>query len=420
MGSSPLQMSVYQQVTTELYGSLDSHGNYWWQTSGYLLAALLRDAGYPASSQQHILTFFGRTVVPHMGVTYNPHSPQWRSFMTDDHHPIELSWDWHAGQKPPTVRFSVEPVGVHAGTSLDAHNEQVNASFHRALIHALPETNMKWFRHFDRELTPQGPGGLMEEGENHPSKIFYAFDFNATTITSKAYFFPAFKARVTNRTNLLVVCDVIARAPQCAPSQLNALRVFEDFVTDQSTPQLEIDMLAIDMNPPAASRLKIYFRNRATSFASVRQMMTLGQRVTHPRMNGGLSCLRKLWDALLDQEGVSDAQPLPETNHRTAGLLYNIELHPGSAEPPKVKIYIPVRHYAVCDDRIISAVHDYIGSVERNGGGLKHDYADTMRRMFQPSALQQRGLHTYIGCSVQASGELRVVSYVNGQGHKMV
>ncbi|KAL3466455.1 aromatic prenyltransferase [Aspergillus heterothallicus] len=382
--SSVLQTPVYHQVTDELQDFMDHHGQSWWQTSGQLLAALLHDAGYTPNSQHHILSFFGRTIVPYLGITHSLKSPQWHSFMTDDHHPIELSWDWHTGHKPPTVRFSIEPVGTYAGTRLDKHNSLADGAFRRALLRDLPDTNMEWFHYFDHELTPQGSAvGLME---GHPSKIFYAFDLDVESITTKAYFFPGFKARETERTNLEVISDVIARAPRYNLSQIDALRIFEEFADDMDTPPLEMDMLAIDMDPPEASRLKIYFRNRATSFASVRQMMTLGNRVTHTGMELGLRNLRQLWDAMLAQEGAPDDQPLStsakETNtHRTAGLLYNVEFRAGGTEP-KVKIYIPVRHYAPSDTQVMSAVHNHMGSVERSKqGGLEYAYADTMRRL---------------------------------------
>ncbi|KAL4949640.1 aromatic prenyltransferase [Aspergillus filifer] len=414
--SPPKKDSAYQKVTADVHEIVDSNVVYWWQTSGYLLATLLHDAGYPPTSQEHILNFFGRTIAPYLGSTYNIHSPQWRSFMTDDHHPIELSWDWHTGQKAPTVRFSIEPVGVHAGTPLDPSNTRADTFFRHALTEALPDIEMDQFRYFDRVLTPHLPRGLME---GHASRIFYAFDLTAESITSKAYFFPGFKAQETGQTNLQVIADVVTRAPKVSPKQLRALQAFEGFTQDPSTPSLEIDMLAIDMDSQPASRLKIYFRSRATSFASVRQMMTLGLRINRPEIDRGLDNLRRLWDALLVQKGVPDRQPLPDNDHRTAGLLYNIELPPNSTLP-LIKIYIPVRHYASCDEQILSAVHEYMETRHGNRAPLNYGYADTMRSLFHHETLQQRGLHTYIACSIQSSGELRVVSYINCQGYKMV
>lgn len=383
--TSSLQTSAFHRVTAELQGSLDCHGEYWWHTSGLLVSALLDEAGYSTAAQHRILTFFGRTIAPYLGPIYTPGAPQWHSFMTDDHHPIELSWDWHTGHQPPTVRFSIEPVGIHAGTPIDPENQTADVSFRKSMAAALPEADMAWFQHFDHELTPKTPTGPME---GHPSKIFYAFDLSADAVTSKAYFFPGFQARATHRTNLQVMSAAIARAPGCSDADssnsLAALHTFQDFANDPLTPALEMDMLAIDMDPPAQSRLKIYFRNRATSFASVRQMMTLGGRVPLTNdMARGLQNLRRLWDALFDQSGVPETQPLRDTHHRSAGMLYNVEFRPGSSAL-KVKIYIPVRHYASSDGHVLAAIHEYMvfQAGEEEEKSLRGDFSAVMRRMW--------------------------------------
>ncbi|KAK1142088.1 aromatic prenyltransferase (DMATS family) [Aspergillus melleus] len=375
-----LQSPVFQRVTAEI--QLDSHSAYWWHTSGLLVSALLEEAGYSSAAQYRILIFFGRTIAPYLGPVYLP-DPQWHSFMTDDHHPIELSWDWHTGHhQPPTIRFSIEPVGIHAGTPTDPENQQADLSFRKALSTALPlpDTHMAWFQHFDDFLTPKTPTGtrLME---GHPSKIFYAFDLSANAaITSKAYFFPGFQARATHQSNLDVISAAIASAPGC--TSLEALHTFQDFARDPLTPPLEMDMLAIDNDPPAQSRLKVYFRNRATSFASIRQMMTLGGRLPDTEDEDtarGLQNLRTLWDALFDQAGAPETQSLSSTGHRTTGLLYNVEFRPGRSAL-KVKIYIPVRHYARSDGQIMNTVHDYM--VTQGGGSpLRRDYGTVLRKM---------------------------------------
>ncbi|PYH97342.1 aromatic prenyltransferase [Aspergillus ellipticus CBS 707.79] len=410
--------SVWQRVTHELRGSLDRHGKYWWRTAGYLLGALLQDAGYTENAQQRILTFFGRKITPYLGVANESGAQRWKSFMTDDHNPIELSWDWHTGSKAPTVRLSVEPVGLLAGTAADPDNSSADTHFREMLAQALSSTDMEWFDHFDRALAPGRP----QEGymEGHPSKIFYAFDLAEKEITSKAYFFPGFKARATNQTNLQVLAEAIRTAPLCTDSsQLQAFEIFEQFAADESTPPLEMDMLAIDMVCPAQSRVKIYFRNRLTSFASVRQTMTMGNRLSGSSLDTGMRKLRKLWDVLLEQEGVPDDAPLPETNHRTAGLLYYMEFRPGS-KAPNTKIYIPARHYARSDWQVVTSLKEYMYGV--NGQARIPEsavYDKAMRSVFQYDALEeQRGLHTYIACSVQPGGDLRVVSYINAQAEK--
>ncbi|PYH69534.1 aromatic prenyltransferase [Aspergillus vadensis CBS 113365] len=407
------QSSSWEQVDYEIRNVLNHHGRYWWHTTGYVFNLLLQEAGYTEHAQRRILNFFGRSITPHLGVANEPGAKRWPSFMTDNHNPIELSWDWHTGKKAPSVRFSIEPVGPNAGTQVDPDNQSADALFRKVLMRALPNTNREWFDHFDQALAPDlPPKGCME---GHPSKIFYAFDLSEEDITGKAYFFPGFKARSKKQTNLQVLAQAIRTAPHCTDNEkLGAFRMFEDFAQDPSTPQLEMDMLAIDLVRPADSRLKIYFRTRETSFASVRQMMTMGNRITTSSLEAGLRNLRQLWDGVLAQTGVPDDTPLPAANHRTGGILYNMEFRPGSTAP-NVKVYIPVRHYAPSDWHVVTALNEYMYGINRKSELPMRTYTETLRKVFTPEALQQRGLHTYIACSVQSGGELRVVSYLNVQ-----
>ncbi|PWY69800.1 aromatic prenyltransferase [Aspergillus heteromorphus CBS 117.55] len=410
--------SVWRQLTHKLRGSLDYHGQFWWLTAGYLLAALLHDAGYSKNAQQVILTFYGHNIAPFLGVANAYGAHRWKSFMTDDHNPIELSWDWHTGNKRPTIRFSIEPVGLQAGGKGDPDNSSADTHFRETLVRALPSMNLEWFDHFHHILAPnKSPGGCME---GHPSKIFYAFDLGERDIISKAYFFPGFKARAVNQSNLQVLAEAIRTAPHCTDDQqLLAFRVFEDFVVEEATPSVEMDMLAIDMICPAQSRLKVYFRNRQTSFDSVRQTVTMGGRLYTSSLEVGLQNLRRLWDGVLGQDGVSDDAPLPGLNHRTAGILYNMAFCLGS-KLPTVKVYIPVRHYARSDWQVVTALREYMyGGNGQTKTSETAAYNNAMRSVFHENALEtQRGLHTYIGCSIQPGGDLRVVSYINAQAEK--
>lgn len=348
---------------------LDHDAQYWWTSSGFALAILLEKAGYASDAQYRLLEFI-RAIVPSLGAGPLPgRQPRWKSFMTDDHTPIELSWDWRTGGKSPKIRFSIEPVGVHAGTSVDPYNQHAAAKLRDTMRQRLPHTNAAWLAHFQHRLgseeaAPAGVGPV----EGHLSKEFYAFDLNEDgNIMSKAYFFPGFKARETQRSNFHVIKEAIETAPGCTTEKLRALRIFQDYVEDASSPSLEMDMLAIDLVDPSESRFKIYFRVRDTSFTSVRQAMSLGGRIKTPELLQGLEDLQRLYYSLLagaqidrDQVPADDTQ-LPTKDHRTAGILYNVEFRYGSTIP-KVKAYLPVRHYARSEDAIISALEAYFST----------------------------------------------------------
>jgi DMATS type aromatic prenyltransferase len=370
--------AVWHQVDSKFRHSLSFHGRYWWWKSGYALAVLLYNAEYSSLAQYQSLAFFVTVIAPSLGAANEPPlgAKAWSSFMTDDGNPVELSWAWGTGTKLPTIRFSIEPVGIHAGTPTDPENRHATSRFRQALLRSLTRTNVEWFDHFDAQLNCYDiANGLAHEG--HSSQIFYAFDLAEDGITSKAYFFPGFRAGATGETNLSVISQAIATAPYCVPENLEALSVFQKFATSSSGLALEMDMLAIDLIDPMASRLKIYFRSRETSFTSVQHIMTLGNRTTTPELVQGVRNLKQLWDAVLERKGSQEDTPLPASDHRTAGLLYNVEFRLGSALP-KVKIYIPVRHYVSSDMKIIHGLGDYLYGVSGHGGRYLPAYVHSL------------------------------------------
>lgn len=347
--------TAWQQITSDIQSQINRHERYWWQRSGYALGVLLENAGYTDAAQVKILEFFAQRIIGSLGVANESGAQRWKSFMTDDNNPIELSWDWHTGVERPTVRFSIEPIGLGAGTPEDPRNERAAEEFKESILQALPDTDMSWFDHFEAFFSE---GMARNSVEGHSSKVFWAFDLGEKELTSKAYFFPGYRARATNQSNLQAISDAIASAPSCTPEKLGALNIFSNFVNETKRvgrPPLELDMLAIDMIDSSKSRLKIYFRNRLTDFRSVCETMSLGGRIAGQDMDVGLGELRRLWNLLFDQESESEDKPLGQANHRTAGILYNVEFRLGG-KAPKAKIYIPVRHYARTDEQVMRSV----------------------------------------------------------------
>lgn len=195
--------------------------------------------------------------------------------------------------------------------------------------------------------------------EGHNSTTFWAFDLIEKGASVKAYFFPGAAAHATGRTNLQAILEAVASAPGYSPRDFPSLGIYTDFAARDSSIGHEMDMLALDLEPLERSRLKIYFRDRRTDFASVRENMSLGGLVAEPNLDKGLLRLRKLWDAFFDTAGIADEIPLPHVDHRTAGILYNVEFR-FRKRLPLVKVYIPVRHYAQNDAYISEALSVYI------------------------------------------------------------
>ena len=222
----------------------------------------------------------------------------------------------------------------------------------------------EWFDHFKAQFDGV-EHELVYSEEGHSSHIFYAFDLEDREISSKAYFFPGPKARELGQSNLEVISRAIKAAPHVRAAETEALSLFCEYAQVKGLDTLELDMLALDMIDPLASRLKIYFRIRETTFTSVIDALTLGGRVTSREIDKGLDGVRELWNSVLDVNEESHDLGLPFVGHRTAGILYNVAFKLGDSMP-EVKIYIPVRHYATSDREIMRGLSNYLYNSKRH------------------------------------------------------
>ncbi|KAI7767160.1 hypothetical protein ACKAV7_002904 [Fusarium commune] len=398
--------------------AVDLHQQYWNQSLGSTLKRFLASAGYDTRGQCRILDQFSNLVAPFLGLPPTLGEPQWKSFMTDNNCPVEMSWDFHTGNNQPTIRYSIEPIGLEAGTAADLHNEEAAAEFVQRATRAFPDIDTALFNHFYKYFN----GRWNADGpEGHRSTMFWAFDLKESITTNKAYFFPGVVAHAMDKSTLEVVADAITSAPGCRPENISSFASFAKFIHERQHLGLEMDMLALDLVPVEKSRLKIYFRDRRTDFRSVTEMMSLGGRIHGEDFDVGMRNLRNLWDTLLGTSGVPDDIPLPHKNHRTAGILYNIEFRTKSTIP-KVKIYIPVRHYSKSDSQILEALGDFLADqTSKLPDVVIHSvwtkrYSDCLYSIFGEEPLSNGlGVHTYVGCSIQSKGDLRVVAYVNPQ-----
>jgi DMATS type aromatic prenyltransferase len=175
---------------------------------------------------------------------------------------------------------------------------------------------------------------------------------------AKAYFFPGYKATSTRKPVWNTIVEAVTTAPDCTLDNLHALHVLGDFLASED--KTTIEMLAIDLVQPAASRVKIYFRSQATDFPSVARIMTCNVQYRDIACSRGAKSLRGLWKLLFDH---NDEGPLPEVAHRTAGVLYYADFRLGD-NAPNIKIYIPLRHYASSDASILNGLTTYL---ERDG-----------------------------------------------------
>lgn len=398
----------------------------WWQDLGVMLSRMMQLAEYTPQEQEVYNGFFRSFVAPALGVhpmaaTWgNP--LYWKSFMGDDHTPVELSWSWKANSKEshPTTRYSVEPIGPHAGTALDPLNTHATLDFISKLHALLPQIDLGWFRFLLKELvvpddiSRSADFSLINDSNNPTSQLFLAFDLLVHDNMLKVYFMPELRAKLEGCSKLSLVESVINKLAVGEPKLGAAFGLVSDFLRSfDPLDRPEVEIVAIDCVKPAENRIKLYVRSNETSIDSVVNMMTLGGRLSHASSETALASLEELWRLIFSlDETKGKSEPLaPESErHRTAGVLYYFELKPGKAVP-KSKVYMPVKHYAKSDLQVARGLSTYLSA--RNQGLSGAGYTESVQSLCKHRQLEQgRGFHSYISCAIEGKS-LDVTSYLN-------
>lgn len=178
--------------------------DFWQNRVGITLAILMHKAGYDLETRYSYIRFFLDCTISALGPSSNlsSGSSRWKSFMTDDHTPVELSWEWRHSGESPDIRYSIEPIGISAGRCADPFNLQATRHLIGQLQHTAPDIDLRWYSHFAERLLPdaQDLGSqtgtmLRQSSTESPSTSFVAFDLRRKApMTVKAYFLPSRRA----------------------------------------------------------------------------------------------------------------------------------------------------------------------------------------------------------------------------------
>ncbi|KAL4725675.1 Dimethylallyltryptophan synthase 1 [Fusarium chlamydosporum] len=361
---------------------------WWWKVLGQHLVILLSHADYDLHQQYEGLLFLYRWVVPEMGPKPPSRIPQWKSFMTDDHSPIEYSWKWNSGIKKPEIRYAIEPISPHAGTARDRFNQNATKNLLHNLSKVMPELNLTWFDYFWHQLLDLGtPAASTARDVAGTSTIFVALEMLGDRLSFKVYFIPV-------ETPELSAWEQIRRAIKGLDCpNFEALNNVESYLSNNHDGrQLRPFMLAIDCVKPESSRLKIYARSTQTSFRFVQSVMTIGG--LRSGLDKSLDNFFDLWKRTLDLDpNISLEEELPDVNHATSGTVFNFDVAPKSPIPD-VKSYIPVRHYARSDLQAALGLVGYLK--DHNRGYYSQAYIRALEGLAPPNCLAKAtGVQTY-------------------------
>ena len=348
-----------------------------------MLRDMLQMAQYAPEATQLHTDFFSTHVAPALGRFNHPSSSSipWKSFMTDDHTPIELSWNWKPKSTTPTVRYSIEAIGCESGSQIDPLNTSATFKLLEKLTTLYPNIKCNWCSSLVDTLIINEPGATSyyPQDDTPRSQIFLGFELASDRIMLKIYLLPSRRAALEGKSSLALMKDSIKRLKNKNGEMLFDFCMVWNYL--ESFPDCEPRplIMAIDAEEFSRARIKVYVRTFQTSFSSVVNTLEMNGCLP-PLSEQALRALKELWQSVLHVDQVtSDTQPLPDRLHCTAGILYYFSVKAGS-DIPKVKVYIPVRHYGTHDADI---AHSLSAFLQRRGQGLGDDtYLQGLQRLW--------------------------------------
>lgn len=390
---------------------------FWWDTCGRILSRMFGLLNYDVHIQYLHMLFFHTRVAPYMGPRpIRGQDPVFKSYMTDDFTPIEVSWVVN-DDGTATVRYAIEPILKDDPTATFSAAKRMIAD----LRPALPGLDMTWFNIIDDALVLSDTSQV--QGAKHLSQYFLGFDCAHNGVTTlKAYFMPEVRSHATGVSKEQLILNALSGLNAGLTVPWQATLNYFDCVPQAIRP--EVVILATDCNDPKDSRIKIYVRTKSTTFEDLEGFMTLGGTLNNQVVKNAMTALEDLWGTVMGMDTRTDGwkkhrlQPAVSADandqHLTGGLLLYYELKPGSALPfPKV--YLPVRHYCANDYAIATGMQDYH---KRNGKVFVDRYAQDVEFIFgRHRQLSSRpGIHTYITLAIKKS-TFEVTRYFNPEAY---
>ncbi|KAK6189528.1 hypothetical protein LQW54_013174 [Pestalotiopsis sp. IQ-011] len=390
---------------------------FWWQEISHPFVSLMQSAGYSSGNQDHYVEFVKQFIIPSLGprpaVTESgTRLPHFDSFCSDDFSPLELSWN--VGPKTSKIRIGFEPIGPHAGTAKDPFNQdEPTVVMSRLLHHKKGPIDGQLWEFFVKHLHVDAKHAhdivsRMAPNE-HMTTNTISFDLVGQHPSPKVYFYTIPISLLKDAPAGEIMTDLIPELPMNLAPSFEQVR---DFVFDYKRQRdneniLRLELISFDAVAPTESRLKVYLRTQETCRVRVNEVYTLGGRLQGPEIDAGVELIRCFYEHVLGVPG--DADDLPPSRHRTAGIIFNMELaHDRAAPVPKV--YVPVRHYGGTDLRIAQSLSGFFRACGL--GDLADTYVDAVQRAFPSHDFSNTvGRHSYVGLSYNENGPYVTMYY---------
>ncbi|GJC82674.1 4-O-dimethylallyl-L-tyrosine synthase [Colletotrichum liriopes] len=379
----------------------DDDSQFWWDKTGRMFSKLLKYAGYSASEQYRELNFYSLFVAPELGPSPDCHGNvrRWRSPGTPDSTPIDFSWEWGHDNRA-VIRYSFEPIGLHAGTDLDPLNRHATNDwiFKLQQQKMVPGLDLEWYNHFTNQILPHGHrtktvDRFIEETTPKAGTVV-ALDIEKSGPVMKIYIYPGLKAEELGITNLELVEQSIRSLPTEQFQSLNAESLFDFLREGTDKYHFETGILAIDCLAPKDARIKVYIRAKHTTFDYMMDCITLGGRLD---MSGeAIDDLKDFWQTFLAD--APEILPADAPGRASPGFYYTLGC--GKAISPKV--YISPNYFSKNDVDVLARLRKFFST--RRTDSMMDNYEQALKDIF----------HYYVGCALH-KGQLRVVTYLSPQ-----
>ncbi|KAK2042431.1 TdiB protein [Colletotrichum somersetense] len=319
----------------------------------------------------------------------HPH-PYVKSVMTPNSSPIELSLNL-SEDRPPTVRFYLEPLGYETGTDEDPFGELWTPHSFSCLAAQVASVDARWYQHLREAFR------LKDKNEINKAKtgncpgvwlptMFMGIDFVGDHRLLKCSFCPIRKLLAMGADwNHLAdhnqfVLDVVRQLPGFGANARAALDVLGQYIVESpkttasvrgdgvgggledsgikretgsgaKRPMPFFNLVSVDCSDLNKGRVKLYARINSTSFASIRDAVTLGGRLTDEVTMDGLRHLQSVWHLLLNDPTIKNdtgyARPVDPVSI-CQGIDINWEISE-KLPVPHAKVYVPVHIFHAND-----------------------------------------------------------------------
>lgn len=321
---------------------------FWWQATGPYFATLLENSGYTPEQLEYNLSWYRRFIPRSLGPSPTGKKYCFTAGPVRDGSPVEPSLNWRGKSKSSRlVRFAIGVSNSNAGTDADPFGQEETGRLLRSMSNVIPDLCMKKYDKFAQNLfiKKENQAALLEiMSEDTPrAQSWLAFDVKSSGPMAKAYFLPYLKMIETDKHTNDFISQIYRQCGDEFGSYSEGADTINRYIeTFDSTPELapRAIIFGIDCFGGPGSRIKTYLSTSAKTLNEVKDLYTLGGRISGPNADGGVEALVEFWPIFFNLKtgedfGEKDVFPAG------SGAIACVELKPGQAIP-EVKIHIPI------------------------------------------------------------------------------